>query len=470
MKIAIIHYHLKTGGVTAVIRQQVEAIMDRCDVLLISGAPPEATYPCDIAVIDGLGYDIPGTEGIPPEAAAMTVLEAIEKKWKNGCDLIHVHNPTLKKNKQFIAILNILKDRKNKLFLQIHDFAEDGRPLSYYADDDYVADSHYGVINSRDYHVLLKSGLNKQGLHSIPNAVKPFGYPLAGESCKNRVLYPIRAIRRKNVGEAILLSLFFRHNETLAITLPPNSPADIQSYQGWKTFTKDKGLNVLFDIGLKQGYPELLRSSKFLITTSITEGFGFSFLEPWTAHKLLLGRRLPDICDDFEQKGIKLDHLYSRLAVPIAWVGREQLFDKWQAGVKRAARLFDLTLDQDTLTAAYKKITRNHCVDFGFLDEAFQKTIVSRVLSDQKARNRLVQLNPYLSQLEGAPHSDELIRHNESAVLKGYNLSMLEHRLMDIYQKVMTTAVSHHINKRVLLLQFFKPETMRLLNWGEYVE
>ena len=98
MKIAIIHYHLKTGGVTTVIKQQVAAIMDRCEVLLISGASPAATYPCDITVIRGLGYDTPESVGVQPEAVAASVLEAVEKKWKDGCDLIHVHNPTLKKN------------------------------------------------------------------------------------------------------------------------------------------------------------------------------------------------------------------------------------------------------------------------------------------------------------------------------------------------------------------------------------
>lgn len=33
MKIAFIHYHLKTGGVTSVLKQQVETLRDVCDVL-----------------------------------------------------------------------------------------------------------------------------------------------------------------------------------------------------------------------------------------------------------------------------------------------------------------------------------------------------------------------------------------------------------------------------------------------------
>jgi hypothetical protein len=470
MKIAFIHYHLKTGGVTTVLRQQVEAIMDTCDVLVLSGTSPGSPFPCDIAVIPDLGYDTPDSKRIRPEDVAASIIEAIGKKWKSGCDLIHVHNPTLKKNKHFITILNILKNRKNRLFLQVHDFAEDGRPMSYYSDDEYVSDSHYGVINSRDYHVLLKSGLKKEGLHNIPNTINPFTYRSTEAPSKNHVLYPIRAIRRKNVGEAILLSLFFKHHETLAITLPPNSPADIESYDGWKTFANDKSLNILFDAGLKHDYPELLRSSKFLITTSITEGFGFSFLEPWTARKMLLGRKLPGICDDFEQKGVKLDHLYTHLAVPIEWLGKENVFDKWQICVKRAAQLFNIAIDRDTIARAFEKTTQNNCIDFGFLDEAFQKTIISRVLSHQKDRDRLAHLNPNLLTLGDVSNPDALIQNNMKAVLKYYNPSIYKDTLVDIYKKVIAYSVDHSIDKHMLLSQFFKPEAMRMLNWSEYIE
>lgn len=470
MKIVFIHYHLKTGGVTTVLKQQVEAIMDTCDVLVLAGTPPASNFPCDIAVIPELDYDAPERQHLQPEAVAASIIEAIRKKWENGCDLVHVHNPTLNKNKHFIAILNSLKKRKNRLFLQIHDFAEDGRPLTYYSDDEYVADSHYGVINSRDYHVLLRSGLKKEGLHHIPNTINPLPISVTGTPAKNCVLYPIRAIRRKNIGEAILLSMFFKHHETLAITLPPNSPADMESFEGWKAFTNDKRLNVLFDAGLKHDYPKLLGSSKFLVTTSITEGFGFSFLEPWTARKMLLGRKLPGICDDFEQKGVKLDHLYTHLAVPIEWLGKENVFHKWQACIKRAAHLFNIPIGRGTLERAFDNTTENNCIDFGFLDEAFQKTIISQVLSHQKDRARLAHLNPNLLTLGDVPNQDALIQNNRKAVLKYYNQSIYKNRLVDIYKKVVANSVFHSIDKHMLLSQFFKPETMRMLNWSEYIE
>jgi len=45
MKIAFAHYHLKTGGVTTVLRQQIEAIKKRY-----------SPFPADIKHIPGLAY------------------------------------------------------------------------------------------------------------------------------------------------------------------------------------------------------------------------------------------------------------------------------------------------------------------------------------------------------------------------------------------------------------------------------
>jgi hypothetical protein len=469
MKIVFVHYHLKTGGVTTVLRQQVEAINDTCDVLVLAGTSPESSFPCDAEVIAGLGYDGPEQKDLKPEDVAESIMEAIKRKWTRGCDLIHVHNPTLAKNRNFLRILETLKNKKIKLFLQIHDFAEDGRPLSYFSDD-YISDSHYGVINSRDYNVLLRAGLRSEGLHKIPNTIKPFTFSSITLPSKEIVLYPIRAIRRKNVGEAILLSLFFKKNESLAITLPPNSPVDIKSYEGWKAFVKKRDLNVVFDAGLKQDFSELVMSSKFLITTSITEGFGFSFLEPWTGKKMLLGRKLPDICSDFEQNGIRLDHLYVQLDVPIEWLGKEKLLGKWQTCMETAGARFNIVIHEKKIINAFEKTTENNIIDFGLLDEAFQKTIISQVISDQKNRDRLIQLNPCLLEYGDISNKETLIKNNMKAVLANYNKSIYRERLIDIYTKVTKYSVRHSIDKSTLLSQFFIPETFSLLKWGDYVE
>lgn len=469
MKIVFIHYHLKTGGVTTVLKQQVESILGTCDLLVLSGDLPESPFPCDVVHISGLGYDIFRRNLVEPERVASAIVEAIHLKWKDGCDLVHVHNPTLKKNRNFLKILNLLKEGGLKLFLQIHDFAEDGRSSAYFAEEEYIENCHYGVINSRDYDILLKTGLKKEGVHKIFNTITPLHFNKKDAILKNYILYPIRAIRRKNIGEAILLSLFFKNNAPLVITLPPNSPADIAIYEDWKTYVIENDLNVIFEAGLTHEFSDLVLSADFLITTSITEGFGFSFLEPWTAKKNLWGRKLPDICQDFEQNSIQLNHLYTRLDVPMDWVDHDMLFDTWKSCILKVSARFGATIDAASIKTAYEKATTNDVIDFGLLNEPFQKKIISTVLASSVNREKLIRLNPFLSNPGNVSNKDEMIQNNMEAVLFNYNQPKYREKLIDIYTKVVGSNVCQKIDKKILFSEFLRLNNFSLLKWCDNV-
>jgi hypothetical protein len=469
MKIAFIHYHLKTGGVTTVLRQQVEAIKEDCEVLILTGAPPDVPFPVDTITIEGLGYDTFSPVSPAPDKIAASIIHSIHSKFGSPCEVLHVHNPTLAKNKQFLKILKCLQQNNFNLLLQIHDFAEDGRPHSYFSEQ-YPSDCHYGVINSRDYDILLKAGLKTDGLHKIFNIVKGLEFKQARRSFQPRVLYPIRAIRRKNIGEAALLSLFFRNNESLVITLPPNSPIDIASYEGWKTFVTDNGLKIEFDAGLVHDFSELVQTSSFLITTSITEGFGFSFIEPWLSNKLVWGRKLSAICFDFERNGVRLDHLYDRLVVPLEWIGKDDFFSKWQACVLKNCSLFNYPIDQSLIKDTFAAITENDTVDFGMLDEALQKKVILIVLSNKKAFETLLRLNPYLSDPGRVADIEGLIRENRMAVAKSYNRESYRLNLLKIYARVAEVSIRQRIDKAAVLNHFLNLHEFSLLKWGDYVE
>lgn len=479
MKIAYLHYHLKPGGVTTVLKQQVEAVIDRCEVLALSGSLPDGSFPCDVVHVPGVGYDIYHPNSSPPEKVADAIAEAICSKWKSGCDILHVHNPTLKKNKNFLRILSALQKKGIRLFLQIHDFAEDGRPLSYFADQGYIRDCHYGVINSRDYGILLKSGLKQEGVHKIFNTVKPFlpgpspkakadDFASMQKGFKHYVLYPVRAIRRKNIGEAILLSLFFKNKTPLLITLPPNSPADIKSYEDWKGYVYKNNLNVVFEAGLTRKYSELVLSADFLITTSISEGFGFSFLEPWAAHKVLWGRMLPDICQDFEKNSIRLDHLYTKLEVPMDWIDQQKLWKAWNDGIQTARNAFRMSMDEISVKNAFKRIIAGKTFDYGLLNESFQKQILSNLLSDSANRNLMLHLNPFLTNPGDILNKDDIIKHNMKAILHHYNPHKYADTMMAIYTKVIKINVRQEINKQKLLGEFVIPDNFSLLKWCDH--
>ena len=164
MKIAFLHYHLKTGGVTTCLKQQVDALKNDCDLFVITGEKPEEAFPVDTFHIPELAYSTLSPKPINPQDIADTVIKAIQTRFNGPTDILHVHNPLLAKNISFLKILKAIQKRGVALFLQIHDFAEDGRPLSYFAEE-YPADCHYSVVNSRDYRILLKAGLKKKGNH-----------------------------------------------------------------------------------------------------------------------------------------------------------------------------------------------------------------------------------------------------------------------------------------------------------------
>jgi hypothetical protein len=468
MKVAFIHYHLKTGGVTTVLKQQLKALPDDWSTLVLTGICPQAPFPDPWDHIPELAYSNDYNGRIDPDEVARKILETIHTRFDSPCDVLHVHNPTLAKNHQFIGILNSLQQKGANLLLQIHDFAEDGRPRAFFTEA-YPANCHYSVINRRDLNILLNAGLNARGLHLLANTVDyPALTPTPVHSPEPLTLYPVRAIRRKNIGEAILLSLFFNDQAILSITLPPNSDADIKSHKDWKAFVKERNLKVAFDRGLSIDFETNVISADSLLTTSITEGFGFSFLEPWLYGKVLWGRKLPDICRDFENKGLQLHHLYSRLLVPVDWFGSQKFRAKWVRCVQAACGLFNHSMDNSRISQAFDSITRDGQIDFGLLDEGSQKKVLTDLVGDRNKRDRLMALNPFLANPGEVQDRHNLIRHNQKAIEQGYNQQNYCRTLRAVYDRVANTTVRQNIDKRRLIAAFLDLENFSLLIWSDY--
>jgi hypothetical protein len=470
MKVAFIHYHLKTGGVTTVLKQQLRALPDHWSTLVLTGIPPQGAFPAPWDHIPELAYSSQYDGRVDPDDVARTILETIHTRFNGPCDVLHAHNPTLAKNHQFLGILNSLQKKGANLLLQIHDFAEDGRPRAFFVQA-YPADCHYIVINQRDFNIMRQAGLNAQGLHLLANTVTFRGAARGSvDSPEPLILYPVRAIRRKNIGEAILLSLFVRDQDSLSITLPPNSDTDIRSYKAWKTFVKERNLKVAFDRGLDVDFDTNVISARSLLTTSITEGFGFSFLEPWLFGKVLWGRKLPDICRDFENMGIQLHHLYSRLLVPLDWIGLKQFRTRWTDSVRFAGGLFNHHIDAGRIRQAFDSVTRGGNIDFGLLDEDSQKKIICGLIEDQQKYDHLQLLNSFLVDPGEVSDRQNLIRHNQKAIEQGYNPENYSRTLIGIYDRVSNTTVKQKIDKQALVSAFMDLENFSLLKWSDYVE
>lgn len=465
MKIAFIHYHLKTGGVTTCLKRQLEALKNDCDMCVVTGEMPSTSLPVNIIHIPELAYTSVYRKPFEPEDVATTVVNKIRAQFNGPCDIVHIHNPLLAKNSKFLDILKALQKRGLHLLLQVHDFAEDGRAQLYFKAG-YPADCHYCVVNSRDYQILLKSGLKTQGLHQLSNCVSLPQISPKSVAEEPLVVYPIRAIRRKNIGEAMLWSLLLGNEIKLSITLPPNSAPDIASYKGWKLFAADNRLRVEFDSGLNKPFEAIVCSAHSLLTTSITEGFGFSFLEPWLFDKFVWGRKLPDICIDFESRGVDLDHMYTRLMVPIEGFDSEGFYNQWNRTIKAAARIFELQIDPAQIKDAYSVITDGGLIDFGLLGEKFQKQVLQHLMSKKAHVLKLLTVNPLLSNFGSKTGQKDIIESNRNAVIDNYRLAPYRQNLLKLYAQVVATSIRQCIDKKKLVAEFFDLSRFSLLKWG----
>ncbi|MBN2322475.1 MAG: hypothetical protein JXQ30_01975 [Spirochaetes bacterium] len=460
LKVAFVHHHLRRGGVSKVISQQIGALGGLVRPLLVTGEAPEQSPPYAVEVVAGLAYDRDRTDRDTPKEIAGRLESAVFGHFGGRADILHFHNPTLGKNKDFIAVIDILKSGGHRTLLQIHDFAEDGRPANY-SKTPYPRDCHYAVLNSKDYGVLRKAGLKPEGLHIIPNPVPP----LAGARSPDAdlVLYPVRAIRRKNIGEAVFLSLFLDERMTVGVTLEPTGELDRRSLDGWKRFVRERGLRAVFRLGLENRFEDILARSECMITTSIKEGFGYCFLEPWTADRMLFGRLLPEVCADFERAGVAFPSLYGFIDIPLDYFDSGRFVEKWKRCFLAQRESYGLSSDERTADEGIGSVVRDGSVDFCYLSEDLQRQVIDTVLQSPRAFDKMLDINPFLNQFFSLKERKKLIARNKEAIKGRYSRERCCTDLSAIYRAVMGREVSHAIDKRVLLEQFVTRRASHLL-------
>ena len=388
----------------------------------------------------------------------------MEARWGAAADIVHVHNPLIRKNALLIPALKLLAGGF-RLFLQNHDLAEDFRP-DVYGGEEYPENCHYGVINSRDYAYLRQAGLKAEGLHLIPNEVSSMRASPGLE--RTRYLYPVRAIRRKNIGEALLLSLFIPRGKRVALTLPPPEK-DAAPYRRWLALATELGLPVEFELGLRHSLSDLLGGSASALSTSVKEGFGFSFLEPWTAGLPLFGRRIEYVCADFERAGVRFDGLYSSLDTPLEYLSGAEtdparaLALKMENALRRIYQAFGLEAPEEAVRALAADLSGRETVDFGRLDEALQEALIRRCHRDPRARRRIAGLNPLLETLGRRQEDTGLIEANRRVIAEQYGGERIAGLLLRVYQSVIDHSVIQRISKPALLALYLDPLRLSLV-------
>ena len=481
MRIAIVHYHLKRGGVTRIIESTLLGLNqhhEKHDCVVISGEDSSNfTYRECVRTVAGLNYS--NQQQVTPDSkdllqqlrsSARTALGALPDVW-------HIHNHSLGKNHALPGLVALLAKEGESVLLQMHDFAEDGRPDNYtvnkgrfqWSDKLYpnCQNVHYGVINARDYQIFLDTGIDKNRLHLLANPIDTAKEPADQDKVKSvsddlnadrLIVYPVRATRRKNFGELLLWATIDQKDAHYVTTLGPTNSNYYNSYVRWQKIAKANNLPITFEIGEcnRWSFENIISSAEAIITTSIAEGFGLSFLEPWMMKKHIIGRNLPEITADFKIHGIKLENLYTHIPIPDEWIDMDRLLDKITNELRKVYTAYDRGLPVDAPQLALDSIRpTSNTVDFGGLDEEMQEKVLELLINEPKAKQLLPQLN--------TAKNPSTAENNRIQIANLFSLNHYIENLVKIYGSIQKDTTIDYFNPNLLIDGFLKPKRFRLL-------
>jgi hypothetical protein len=220
-----------------------------------------------------------------------------------------------------------------------------------------------------------------------------------------------------------------------------------------------------FGIGQDHSLAELYGSALRIITTSIKEGFGFSFLEPWTAGRSLTGRRIDYVCSDFEESGVRFDSLYSSIQIPLESVFVRGLLEKMEKALKKVYSSFGLEMPPHIKSMVEDDMLSLQALDFGRLDEETQESVIRILFFNPEVRRDIISLNPFLGDLSGGEDSS-LIEHNRDVVAGMYGGERIVRILLDAYRSAAGKPVVQKLSKQMLLDLYLDPLRFSLVGMG----
>jgi glycosyltransferase involved in cell wall biosynthesis len=202
---------------------------------------------------------------------------------------------------------------------------------------------------------LAAQGIDPRACHYLPNSIDDrlvmpddrcwelrsalagLGVPPAARV----VYYPVRCVPRKNVEEAVLLMLLLGQVDRagagaaggvpyhLIISMDSPEPRTAPYARMIKDWVRQEGVPVTVGFGSLLSLERVIRPdgtirefgvsdayaiADLVVTTSLLEGFGLAYTEPWALGRLVIGRNLPAVTRDLvADDGLDLTHLYDRL-------------------------------------------------------------------------------------------------------------------------------------------------------------
>lgn len=431
MHITILHHHLNPGGVTRIIQSQVTSLKKKHSDIQIQILTGKSGFPeffreadVDVKVNPDLDY-ILGHKLLPGQTQTLyeRTLDFLRDQIPEG-SFIHAHNLNLGKNPVLTLAVSDMNAEGYRLFNHCHDFAEDRPPnmdyfekiikghfgknpeeVMYPVRPDYL----FGTLNSFDRERIIRKGIPEDQVILLPNPVhfeqqhhcnkKQAKADLCDElgldTAKTMITYPVRVIRRKNIGEFILLAVLFEEEANWLVTQPPKNPQEITHYEQWKQLCNDLNIPVHWEVGTKVDFEKLLIGTDVCISTSIREGFGMVFLEPWLPGTPVMGRNIGYVTKDLIASGVDFPLLYDKLDVKI----------------------------------------NGTIHDFGEIDPQKQQNFIHRIRNDRSEKKKIRNMNPGLKIMFDKV-TDDLIQKNQETIKAKYSLENYASRLDGIYGKL----------------------------------
>ena len=360
----ILHYHLRPGGVRRVIEMYLPALAASGafdTITLASGDSPDKTWADQVKTsVKGVRFTIRTepvlsylTANAADSARIRQEIGAFLARSAGQETLVWAHNLGLARNILLADELARFSAEKDVPMLsQHHDFWFDNRwarwpglrangfgSLEKVAKAIFASGSRvvHAAINSADERLLDKHMPARTVW--LPNPTGPRARPSrgeirsAGEWLRRELghrgpawIFPTRFLRRKNIGEAVLLTRWLRPEATLVTTAGVSSPEESGYARRLEEAAKRGGWPVRFRIlagrdGRSPSVPALMCASENVLLTSIQEGFGLPFLETAALGLPLLARRLKNVEPDLVRLGFRFPGLYDEALIP------QEMFD-----------------------------------------------------------------------------------------------------------------------------------------------
>ncbi|MES2707423.1 MAG: hypothetical protein V4726_12570 [Verrucomicrobiota bacterium] len=369
MRLLIFHYHDRPGGVREVISRGLPLLLEWLDgvreIVFLTGELTDAAWRADLEQRlgkFGKSGKIPlhwvadpewayGGEDFKTLSPASTrrlweFLKPPVRSGEGGRTVLWAHNLGIGRNIPLLrALPELCLAAGAELWLHHHDWWWDGRwerwrdwrAAGVTSLDEALAATvpvgphiQHRCVNLADLPFLQNAA--GAAARWVGNPLPAFQRPAASEIRAARRwldvrtggrpawLAPVRALRRKNLAEALLLTRRLAPGACL-VTTGGSSAAETPGWQQFQAAAARRGWPLAPQVLAESGpdaptVPALMAAADTIVMTSLQEGFGLPWLEAAVLENPVISRRLPDAVENLGALGCRLSGTYDALPVP----------------------------------------------------------------------------------------------------------------------------------------------------------